>query len=835
MNALSLWSFLLSLSIELLSDQGQRAQDLIEQLKSTHRFACMAEGGARKSDRKLGKEPSFSHQDLELIEKLNREERKKKKTKSSSEVKQPSKRVTFRQEDEEDLEDEVFYGFKTSEKFDTAGSAVFLTAGSQPLDLPPLPATVHVTGGVEELFSDILEQGELSIQDLERTTTEREVSLRSFERNSEEEEGEALEMSTAPSTQAPAGSSHTASGSGGATGSKTTPPVAKTVAAGSTHAAAPASVSVTTARPSPLAATGGASLAPGGMPPPVTPGAMSTGTGAFHLGPLPATRSASLVPGAALTPSQVAAQVALATPIPDAPEPPAAGPRQAIATAEPRTQRDNAVLWLNDRYQNAFGDLAEIELVSLWQKGLAHQMACASLDRARVAYWGGLRPMEVKMANGEDVTPADKTELEELKNEFQSALKDVKSKADAVVARLSELDGQLPYHTVNVARSINDHWDLLAADFRSCCKESAKIYQRIEEIQKSRDVSKSVLDKPKCRTFDGSIENFLEWYDDVYSLIINKNFIGVEAAAMVINTLQSPVKEAFIDFNKELGPLAVIAQVKRDWGQDAKLQSHYFEKLVNMRPLEKEAGLKSVKKALREMKQLIVKYIQSRGEVTGQALSAMVYDRLPRYITERLRGGKAAYPEWNGLLSASDDIYLEKEANEVLPTRKEAAAQQKKVAAAAALPPKGAGAQSAPAPQGGEKKKRIRRKKAKAEEAAEAAVAAGVNVGKKPQHTKSKEDKPKKKQSKPCNGCPSCRNTGEQHPLSKCPAFAALDLDGRWALMKDYQICRACTSQNYSCKGKCPRKKETCGGVTPDGGRCQKNHHPLLHGPPKRN
>ena len=60
-----------------------------------------------------------------------------------------------------------------------------------------------------QLFSDILEQGELSIQDLEKTTTEREVSLRSFERNSEEEEGEALEMSTAPSTQAPAGSSHT--------------------------------------------------------------------------------------------------------------------------------------------------------------------------------------------------------------------------------------------------------------------------------------------------------------------------------------------------------------------------------------------------------------------------------------------------------------------------------------------------------------------------------------------------------------------------------------------------------------------------------------------------
>ena len=212
----------------------------------------------------------------------------------------------------------------------------------------------------------------------------------------------------------------------------------------------------------------------------------------------------------------------------------------------------------------------------------------------------------------------------------------------------------------------------------------------------------------------------------------------------------------------------------------------------------------------------------------------MVYDRLPRYITERLRGGKTAYPEWNGLLTASDDIYLEKEANEVLPTRKEAAAQQKKVAAAAALPPKGAGAQSAPAPQGGEKKKRIRRKKAKAEEAAEAAVAAGVNVGKKPQNTKTKEDKPKKKPNKPCNGCPACRNTGEQHLLSKCPAFAALYLDGRWALMKEFQICRACTSQNYSCKGKCPRKKETCGGVTSDGGRCQKNHHPLLHNPPKK-
>ena len=125
----------------------------------------------------------------------------------------------------------------------------------------------------------------------------------------------------------------------------------------------------------------------------------------------------------------------------------------------------------------------------------------------------------------------------------------------------------------------------------------------------------------------------------------------------------------------------------------------------------------------------------------------------------------------------------------------------------------------------GEKKKRIRRKKAKAEEAAEAAVAAGVNVGKKPQHTKSKEDKPKERPDKPCNGCPSCRNTWEQHVLSKRPSFAAIDLDNR----------RACTSQNYRCIGKCPRKKEACGGVRLDGGKCQKSHHPLLHNPPKRN
>ena len=326
------------------------------------------------------------------------------------------------------------------------------------------------------------------------------------------------------------------------------------------------------------------------------------------------------------------------------------------------------------------------------------------------------------------------------------------------MGRLCESDGQPPFHTMRVAQSINDHRDLLAADFRSCCTESAKIYQRIEKIQKPRDTSKSVLDKPKCRTFDGTMETLLKRYKDVYSLI-------------------------------------------------------------------KEAGLKSVKRTLRELKQLIVKYIQSRGEMTGQALSVTVYDRLPRYITERLRGGKAAYPEWNGLLSASDDIYLEKEANEVLPTRKEAAAQQKKVAAAAALPPEGAGAQTGPAPQGGEKKKRIRRKEAKAEKAAEAAVAAGVNVGKKPQHTKSKEDKPKERPDKPCNGCPSCRNTWEQHVLSKRPSFAAIDLDNR----------RACTSQNYRCIGKCPRKKEACGGVRLDGGKCQKSHHPLLHNPPKRN
>ena len=72
---------------------------------------------------------------------MNREERKKEKSKSSSEVRQPSKRVTFRQKDEEDTEDVVFYGSKTSEKFDTASSSIPLTAGSQPLDLPPLPAT----------------------------------------------------------------------------------------------------------------------------------------------------------------------------------------------------------------------------------------------------------------------------------------------------------------------------------------------------------------------------------------------------------------------------------------------------------------------------------------------------------------------------------------------------------------------------------------------------------------------------------------------------------------------------------------------------------------------
>ena len=91
----------------------------------------------------------------------------------------------------------------------------------------------------------------------------------------------------------------------------------------------------------------------------------------------------------------------------------------------------------------------------------------------------------------------------------------------------------------------------------------------------------------------------------------------------------------------------------------------------------------------------------------------------------------------------------------------------------------------------------------------------------------------KRKPNKPCDGCPACRNTAEKHNLSKCNAFANLDVNGRWAIIKEFAVCRSCLGQNCSGNNKCTRKKELCGGALKDGGSCKNNHNPMLHNPPK--
>ena len=153
-------------------------------------------------------------------------------------------------------------------------------------------------------------------------------------------------------------------------------------------------------------------------------------------------------------------------------------------------------------------------------------------------------------------------------------------------------------------------------------------------------------------------------------MIVRKNYQPAEAAAMTINTLKLPVKDAFLDFNKELGLFIVFEQVKRDWAPDAKLQCYYVSKINAVYPLKEEANSKVIKKTLCELKLLIIRYLQSIGDIVGLSLAGMVYDRLPRYVTMCLPGEREHYMDWAPLMDAAKALALKKDQRDLLPTRK---------------------------------------------------------------------------------------------------------------------------------------------------------------------
>ena len=140
---------------------------------------------------------------------------------------------------------------------------------------------------------------------------------------------------------------------------------------------------------------------------------------------------------------------------------------------------------------------------------------------------------------------------------------------------------------------------------------------------------------------------------------------------MTIATLRSPVKEAFVDFNKELGPYKVLEQVKRDWAPDAKLQRHYTTNVNEIYPLEEGDSSKAIREALFELKLLVLRYLQSNRLITGLPLARMVYNPLPRYIIEKLQGEREDYDDWAPLMGAAENLAVQKDGKELLPTWQE--------------------------------------------------------------------------------------------------------------------------------------------------------------------
>ena len=532
-----------------------------------------------------------------------------------------------------------------------------------------------------------------------------------------------------------------------------------------------------------------------------------------------------------MTQTQLQAQAALAAPLPPVPTAPPMGPRVARPRAHVVDPGPAANAYLQDTFQNDFSHLSIETRVDLQELGVEYDTAKETYARDRNLFWNATIPLDTKRLNGEDVTPEDKALLEDHRKDTEASLKAAKAKGEAVCTRLNLLHGQLGFTVRPACESIRGHLAALSLDLKDVCKRANNIGQTVDEIRQARDSSKSVLEKAKPRTFDGTLGNFLEFNDDQYNMVLRKNYPPAEAAAMVISSLRSPVKEAFVDFNKELGPHKVLEQVKRDWAPDAKLQRYYTAKIDEIYPLEAGASSKAIRKALNELKLNVLRYLQSNGLITGPPLARMVYDRLPRYVTEKLPGEREDYDEWAPLMQQAELLAAQKDAKELLPTRREAN-KDKQASGANGGTAAAANSGAIPKETKDKKNKNKRGKQGKDGEdgATETATAAAANAaGGKGGKGNSKKRKP----NKPCDGCPACRNKAEKHNLSKCNAFANLDVNGRWAIIKEFAVCRSCLGQNCSGNNKCTRKKELCGGALKDGGSCKNNHNPMLHNPPK--
>ena len=231
--------------------------------------------------------------------------------------------MTFEEEEDEAGD---FHGFEEAERADTAGSAVFVTADEEDLDLASIRYDFQ-QGAVEEVFHsefDVLEQEPVAPEHLPPIAESESRHLTDTEEDEEEDIMSTSGANPVAGGSGTAGGSSTASGSGatggsgtastsggsGTTARTTAPPAATTTATpastvattGTTAGTSRAPVSHAASLPAPLLATG--------VPP--TPGAMSTGSVFSAAATSMRMRSNLHVPGAPLTQTQLQAQAALA-------------------------------------------------------------------------------------------------------------------------------------------------------------------------------------------------------------------------------------------------------------------------------------------------------------------------------------------------------------------------------------------------------------------------------------------------------------------------------------------------------------------------------------------
>jgi len=483
------------------------------------------------------------------------------------------------------------------------------------------------------------------------------------------------------------------------------------------------------------------------------------------------------------------------------------------------------VAYLNAKFKNEFKDLGPDSRKELHAAGVKMDLAFQRFDSHLQEMDKLLQEPYQRVSDGERATAAQLMACERAAKMGEKLVSEMEKRVEDVLALLNMIKDQLP-HPVTVTDEIRAMMLTSSGEWNDRFRDFQAVQYSTERAEKADEASKAALSKIELKGFDGNLKDYLDFHDELQSLLLKKELPDSDKTARVLGCLRGKAARAFRGFTSSGGLNELLTRIKDRYGDVKILRTLYKDELRDYIPLSNDASFAEVRARMDAIDHTIRCLVKLNYPITKMVVEEEIIPLLPKYITMEITRRNPNLPDtYEDFVREAKGIIADLSRTRCLDNRR-GGNTTKPAAAAAAVK-----SSDKEKPAKGQKKEQPKSDV----KHVNAAAATGARPkqqqqGKKPgqqQRSPGKGKQQQQQQQKPKKEtCSICKGS---HPPDTCGELHSATVDERYALLKSKRLCFRCFMEGCRGKGRCSRKDARCHMRLEDGSHCTAKHSPLLH------